>query len=147
MVIGMKKELETYKGLNERLVRAIDFVLSLPDDAEEGEYEIDGRDIYATVTSGETKPLDKMKYEAHRQYIDLQYVIKGGETVGYAHIDNMKQATFYNEEEDIYFMEGDGDLIHIQEGGFYIVYPFDAHAPCLGETKGHFKKLVVKIKI
>ncbi len=40
-----------------------------------GRYPIDGTDAFALVSEGAPKAQDEVKWESHRKYIDLQYVI------------------------------------------------------------------------
>src|ERR1700744_6224057 len=49
-----------------------------------GKYAIDVTNAYATITEAASKEFDKSAWESHRNYIDLQYVIKGEEKIGVA---------------------------------------------------------------
>ena len=42
-----------------------------------GTYEIDGKQVYALVQEYQSKRPADGKWEAHRKYIDLQYVVRG----------------------------------------------------------------------
>lgn len=147
MIIGNIKNISEYRKLSKGIDKAVEFILNAPDDLAEGKYEIDGSDVYASVICKETKSLDDVKYEAHNKYLDLQYVMDGSEVMGYAPVDILTAQTEYNSEKDIYFLKGEGSLINVNKGDFYIVYPFDAHAPGYGKTPGKFKKIIVKIKL
>ena len=48
-----------------------------------GKYPIDGDNIFALVSEYKTKSEAEGKLEAHRKYIDVQYVISGEELMGY----------------------------------------------------------------
>ncbi|MCK7529168.1 MAG: YhcH/YjgK/YiaL family protein [Ignavibacteriales bacterium] len=52
-----------------------------------------------------TKPNQNLegKLEAHRKYIDVQYVIRGEELMGYAPLGGQKILEPYKEENDIVF--------------------------------------------
>ena len=39
------------------------------------------------VSSGTTMPTENATFEAHRQYLDIQYLVKGYEVVGWAPLD------------------------------------------------------------
>ena len=45
----------------------------------DGKYLIDGDNVYASVQTYDTK--DDVKYESHRRYIDIQYMIDGEEKI------------------------------------------------------------------
>ena len=61
-----------------------------------GKYPIDGDNVYASITEDSTKDYDKSKWESHRKYIDLQYVISGEEKIGVAPVANLKVIVPYN---------------------------------------------------
>lgn len=148
MIIGNKKSILTYKGISENLDKAIDFILKLDSDAETGRYEIDGDNVSASVSSLFTKELDNVIFEAHKKYIDLHYILKGSEVMGYAPLDDCMPIDEYSEKNDCQFFDGEVNLITVNEGDFYIVYPFDAHAPGYGcRGSEHYTKVVVKIKV
>ena len=94
---------------------------------EEGRYEFDGGHIL--VQTGKTKPLDEGGFETHVNYVDVQIMIKGSETIGWANRSDLSSPQPYMENKDaIYFM--DGKLEHtmqITEGMCYIFFPHDAH--------------------
>jgi len=62
---------------------------SVPD----GEHEIDGRELFVRVMSYTPKPAAENKFEAHRVYADLQYVVEGVELMQTAPADQLKPVT------------------------------------------------------
>ena len=42
-----------------------------------GRISIDGDAIYALVQEYQTKPVDQGKWESHKRYIDIQYIVSG----------------------------------------------------------------------
>ena len=66
--------------LSERFRTAYEF-LSRPDLAELplGRNEIDGEDVYANVLEYDTVPAAEKELEAHRDYYDVQFVVRGEE--------------------------------------------------------------------
>ena len=83
MIFGKIEDLYLYRGLSENLAKGIDFLLNFDTTQPDGKYEVDGENIYALVSTGHTKPAEKPVYEAHRKYIDLQYIVKGEEDTGF----------------------------------------------------------------
>lgn len=147
MIIGTKETLATYKGISEGIDKAIDYILSLDPAIEPGKHEIDGDKLFVNVVCGETKPLDGFEYEAHKKYLDLQYIIEGSEVMIYAPLDGLKRETEYDEDKDCHMFSGEGTPITVKAGDFYLVHPFDAHAPGRGYETNSFKKAIVKIKL
>ena len=148
MITGRKEDLNTYKGLSERIDKAIDYILNLDESIAPGKYEIDGKDVYVSIIEKETSSMDNFKFEAHKNYLDLQYIISGGEIMVYAPVSDCEVITEYNAEKDVYFLNGDKrSEMKLSAGEFYLVHPFDAHAPGKGYETMNFKKAVVKIKL
>lgn len=110
-----------------------------------GRYYIDAENIYANVDEYETK--QEAKYEAHRKYIDIQYMIDGEEFIGVTDIKNCKTCIEYDEERDLEFFDAEDEFQTLKTGEFFIFYPQDAHKPCIRKEKQNCKKVVVKVKI
>ena len=117
----------------------------------DGRAPIDGDNVYAEVQSYVTKPASEAVYEAHRQYIDIQYVVSGEETIGWARIEDLVVSTEYTPARD--FMLGSVDetrtiAARLRAGQFAILFPSDAHAPRLTtHTPTTVKKMVVKVRV
>ena len=147
MIIGAKKELNNYKSLNCRIAAAIDFIMLFDENKPDGRYEIDGDNLYANVVTINASKDEKVVFEAHKKYIDLQYVISGSECMVYAQTEKCSVTKQYTDDSDYLLLEGNGNKMVVNKNDFYIVYPFDAHAP------GHFcgdekiRKIIVKIKL
>jgi YhcH/YjgK/YiaL family protein len=113
----------------------------------EGRYEISD-DIYANVQSYYTK--EDAPYEAHREHLDIQYMIKGEENIGIAQHSSCSVLEEYNKERDVEFLNYDGEEhIHkLSEGDFFVFFPNDAHKPCLNTDASRcVKKLVIKVRL
>jgi len=113
---------------------------------EKGSYEIEGRDLFMNVEEYTTRVSSNI--EAHRKYIDIQYMISGDENMGVTTLDNLIVTQEYSEERDVEFYSGNAPLTLVKENEFIIFYPPDAHLPCqvAGEPRD-VKKVIVKIKI
>ena len=51
---------------------------------EDGRHPIDGEAIFALVSTYETEPEGARSFEAHRKYIDVQYLLSGREIIHWA---------------------------------------------------------------
>lgn len=117
---------------------------------EDGRYEILDTDVYAVVQSYVSKPLDQGKFEAHKKYTDIQFIIEGEEQMGFAHISEFENATQYDEEKDIVFLAPKEycrkEFIKMQSNEFIIFDPNDAHMPSIAINQPSFvRKVVVKV--
>lgn len=112
-------------------------------------YELDGTDLFAPVSEYITKNEEDARYEAHRKYIDIQYVISGKEEIGIAPVTDMKEILQeYDETNDILFFTVNNITNHKADPGrFFIFFPGDAHRPNLKDGENSpVKKVVVKVK-
>ena len=103
MIFDSAKNLDFYRGLGieGRYGKAVDFLQNTDlENLEPGKYEIDGKNVYANVTEYTTIPWEEAKYESHRDYTDIQYMIRGTETMTYAPVDALNVKVPYNEEKD-----------------------------------------------
>jgi len=139
--------------LNERMLIALEFLqqaqgLDLPD----GRVEIDGTQVYALVQSYDSKPkTDQPRFEAHRRYIDVQYIVSGKEHIGWAPLETMQAVTDYNDVKDVFHgsVEPEGiTFLKINAGQLAVLYPNDAHAPGLSiGAPAPVKKIVIKVSV
>lgn len=113
---------------------------------ENGKYEILKDKVFAIVQDYNTKHENIAKFEAHRKYIDIQYIIKGQEKIGVAQIEGYTAIGDYDEEKDIIFFNGKAtDFITMKEGDFAIFFPQDLHMPSVAINESSYvKKVVVK---
>ncbi len=112
-----------------------------------GRIELDGKDLYVMVQEYSTKLPEAGKWEAHRRYIDIQYILSGREIIRYANIDRLR-AGDYLPERDFQALSGDGDSLVLSAGDFMILFPQDAHMPGMAvEAPVPVKKVVVKVAV
>lgn len=114
-----------------------------------GKHVIDGDSVFASVTENPTKAFEDTKWEFHKKYIDIQYVIKGKEKMGMTPVESLSITTPYNETKDVGFGEASNGKFFVAEPGtFLIFFPTDAHRPNIKvEGFDKTKKIVVKILV
>lgn len=131
--------------------KAFAFLKSLSPDSQERRYLIEGEDIFALVMSYETFAPESALFEAHRDYVDIQTVISGGEGFECAFKSDLTIETPYDAavEAEFYKRTSPGQTrVNVFPGTFVMLYPHDAHMPGLmiGDEARLVKKVVVKIK-
>ena len=118
---------------------------------EDGIYEIDGKRVFANVQSYKSKPQDEeMMFEAHKDYIDVQYIVKGIEKIRWAKLDKVSLVKEeYSKGNDIAFYEGYAQFdFTLTKGTFLFLEPSDAHLPGLSADKDTFnRKIVFKLHV
>jgi YhcH/YjgK/YiaL family protein len=117
------------------------------DTLKPGKYAIDGTDVYATITEGPSKEFAQSAWESHRNYIDLQYVVRGKEKIGVAPVSSAIVIKPYDETKDAANYNADGKYYVAAPDEFFLFFPGDAHRPNI-KVEGYdtVKKLVIKIK-
>ncbi len=139
---------ELYYNLSDSVKRALSYVRDTNwAKIENGKYLIDGEKLYININSYKTKDLGD--WEAHKQYIDIQYLISGEEKIGISRLDCCNSKIPYNTERDIEFYDGDcGDYITMRPGDFMIIYPHELHKPGIKSKDNiEVKKAVIKLAI
>ncbi|MFR3727277.1 YhcH/YjgK/YiaL family protein [Lacrimispora sp.] len=152
MIFDSAKNLDFYRnlGVDGRYAKAIDFLKNTDlENLAPGKYEIDGKNVFANVQEYTTVPWEEAKFETHRDYSDIQYMIKGTETMSYAPIDELNVSVPYNEEKDVVFYDNEnpGLKVVVKAGEYMIFNPWDGHKPkaAAGEP-APIKKVIIKIK-
>lgn len=97
----------------------------------------------------ETKKFDLNKFENHRKFIDVHYIISGRELIGLANIDEVKPNMDYDENNDYQLFDGIiNEKIELKEGEFLILYEHEPHVTGgMLHDNNYVKKIVFKIPI
>lgn len=147
MVFDTLDNIEQYKGLSDDIYEGLKFLKQATPDLPCGIHEINPR-VKAIVSEYETKKENDNGYEAHKEHIDIQYLLKGSEKNCCLPIEKLKETKPYKAEIDAAFYETDvppQELV-LGDGYFAIYYPHDAHMPCLSiEKPTKVKKVVIKV--
>jgi YhcH/YjgK/YiaL family protein len=153
MIVDKIENYAKYATLPPALYRAIQYLGSTDfSHVENGQYELDGRDMVSIVNRYVTKTQDKAIWESHRKYIDVQFVAGGRERFGWVSLGKAPPATTeYNDEKDVIFYEAGTETYDAPAGTFMIFYPDDVHAPGLAAgtppKPGDAVKVVVKVAV
>jgi len=150
MIYDTIKKMKTYKGISKNLDTAIDY-LGKNDVSKvaEGKYPIDGDKVILQVMSYETKDLAAARFEAHKKYIDIQFVLDGKEACFARALEGLEPAEPFIEERDVGFYKGEGGaFLPLTPDVFAVFFPHDAHKPsCNLEGKRKLRKIVVKVAV
>ena len=144
MIFDSLKNVNTYKGLPiyEALTFFAENDLSA---AATGKYELTGEDYYV-VNEYETSA--KSRSEAHKDYIDIQILLKGEEHIGVAPLTEDMEAVDCADGKDCWFYDCPVDRIVMKPGYFMVLYPQDVHLPgAMIDQPVACKKIVGKIKV
>lgn len=135
------------------LVKALDWLkhtdlLSLA----AGRHEIEGDAIYANVDDVKTRRFADTKPESHKRYIDIQFMVRGAEKIGFIpNVAKMPPTEVY-EDKDLYFYDpssADVGIVTAREGNYSIFFPDDLHRPLIAidDAPQPIRKVVVKVSV
>jgi biofilm protein TabA len=149
MICDILRNSNIYSSLHQHFAKAFEY-LQLTDFSElaDGKYELINKDLFAIISSYETKPIAEGKWESHQKYIDIQYVISGEELMYYAPTIVLQPKDNYNDEKDVRFYDGEGCPVLVKAGSFAVFFPDDGHMPMINvQNPSRIRKVVLKVKI
>lgn len=140
----------TYYGLSDDIRLGLEYLRDLNPSVEVGIHELTPR-VKAIVSEYTTKHENEYGYEAHRDYIDIQYIISGLEKICCLPLEYLKETNECSKENDVAFYESldmkPQELI-LGNGYFAIFFPQDGHMPQLCvDNPEPVKKVVIKVRI
>ena len=146
MIYDRIENIETYTAISERLAKGLRLLRTTDFSAmEAGKYEVDGTELYYMLQCYQSKEQND-KPEAHKKYIDIQYIVEGEEQIGVGALSGMAEEINANPEGDIWFYHGPVTGIKMEKGNFAVFFPQDAHAPGIATgDPAPVKKVVVKV--
>ena len=149
MIIDTLANASKYISLHPLFATAFDYIkqndiANLPDGVSEIS---EGLKLIVNTANGKTAEASLAKFECHDQNIDIQFCVRGFETIAWKPREKcVAQNGAYNPEKDVRFFSDAPDMdFQLTDGQFAIFYPEDVHAPMIGD--GEIKKLVFKVKI
>ena len=148
MLIDNLQNADRYSPLHPDFIGAFAFLRRVDvDRLPNGRHEIDGDRIYAIVSRDQGRGREQSLLEAHRRYIDIQFVVSGEECIGWLPLSDCKRVSSpYNADKDLeFFFDRPATWLVVSPGNFAVFYPEDAHAPLAAQ--GPIHKVVVKVAV
>jgi YhcH/YjgK/YiaL family protein len=149
MILDTIDHAQAYFAINERLTAALRYLAKTDcTGLAPGTHEIRGRRIFAMAQDYITTPPQDKRWEAHHNYIDVQFVASGIEDIGYAPLAMLNEIQPYDADKDVAFYDGEGWPVRVPAGSFVILFPHDAHKPGLIAVEAaKVRKVVVKVAV
>jgi YhcH/YjgK/YiaL family protein len=150
VILDIIKNYKHYEKMSPLIARALQIAAQTDfEKLQDGKYEVDGDKLFYIVQRYKTKP-SANKIEAHRKYIDIQFLVNGKERIGYAPANSLKQAVEYDPEKEVEFFQAEKNMtfLNMTKGYFAIFCPSDAHMPgCQMNEPEDVIKIVFKVKV
>jgi len=147
MIYGKIEELPFYDLLVPGALKKIaDYLKNFDPATPDGRHDLLGDQLYVSLQSYTTRELNPEKLEAHRRYLDVQLLLAGEETITVSPLSENPVVVPYKEEKDVLFarLEAPAAKIELVPGVFVLLFPEDAHLPCVGDGRP-VRKAVFKI--
>ena len=115
-----------------------------------GKHEIRGDAVFALAMKAPSKSPAEAKFESHRDYIDIQYLLSGAEMIGVAPTGQLQGATAYDTAKDIVFYATPDryQALAIPPGHFAVFFPWEGHMPmCHSGGPHELHKVVIKVSL
>lgn len=148
MILDTLSNIDRYANLNPLFPRAIEFIRNSDLNAlTVGIHPIIAEQLFVIVEEAQGRSRVEARLECHRRYIDIQFVLKGTDEMGWKPLADCQQpVSDYNEERDIRFFNDAADSwISTPANAFCIFFPDDAHAPLV--STGKIRKLIFKVAV
>ena len=150
MILDKLSNASLYSGLSEPIAAALRYLsendcTSLP----LGKIPLRDTKMFAIVQEYQSRLPEQCFWEAHRKYIDVQFIAAGVEEMGHANITDLRVSQPYSDADDYAKFEGVGSEVKVPAGWFTIFFPEDGHMPCMaaGGQPSSVRKVVVKVAV
>src|SRR5690242_17522410 len=128
MICDQLSQWHRYSSLSPRFANAFAFLETVTADTPTGRQALDGDNLFALVQKYTTRSADKAQFEAHRKYIDIQYLIAGRETILWAPLSKLTAVTQpYDVEKEcaLFAPVSSATPVRMNPGQFAILFPED----------------------
>ena len=138
---------------NSKLIQeALDWVKRVTPEAEPRRYDLRGDDLYAMVQVRSGSPRkERLKVEVHREYVDLQFCLEGGEFIDWYPLEALDSGEAYNAGNDFQLFDRPGlqpISLLMSPGRFALFFPGDGHVPMVTDGVHTSTRMVVfKIRL
>ncbi|WP_276481099.1 YhcH/YjgK/YiaL family protein [Paraflavitalea pollutisoli] len=150
MVIDTLENAALYENLGPRFAQGFKYLRETDfSQVAKGKYELDGTNLIAIVNEYDTIDQLGEQMEAHKKYIDVQYIVSGEELIGHDLLQQQVPSKAYDAENDFWlFADTPTFFSKMQAGMFAIFFPTDLHMPNIRvHEPTPVKKVVLKLRV
>jgi YhcH/YjgK/YiaL family protein len=150
MIYDVIENAEKYFHGKDKFYRAIKYAVEFDLCQPDGEYEVDGRAIFAKVQGYDTSPAEERKFESHERYADVQVLRQGSERQDVSLDKELEPLTPYDEVKDVIKLKAPKEFssLVMEPGKFVVFFPQDIHRPnCNLNGKCKVRKICMKVRL
>lgn len=148
MILEPLPFLAALSPLHRHFLKAFDFLSTLEQEGfPEGVFPIEKDELVAHIESTMGVGKKNAKLEAHKKYLDIQYVLSGEDIIGWKPFERCKtiEQPYLPEKDKMFFQDSPESWFSLKPGYFALFFPHDAHAPLAGNKP--LKKVILKVKL
>jgi len=138
------------KTLQEKIAEAIAYISTLRfEEMELGRHDVN-EEFYVNLQAYNTKAFEDTRFEAHRQYVDVQFMVEGTERIDVAAAALLEVEDAYDEQVEAMFLKAPKHAasVVLTAGGYVVLYPEDAHRPGISVQESvPVKKIIGKVRV
>ncbi|MEZ9566002.1 N-acetylneuraminate anomerase [Vibrio artabrorum] len=151
MIYGHIQHQQVNQYLPEVILQALEFLNNQSlSELEDGRHDINGNLMFANVMTFDTVLSETKQAEVHKDYIDVQCLISGEETIQYCiESSNNQASTDYDQENDFFLVRNieNANQVTLQPNMFAVFFPGEPHKPgCTQQMPRTIKKVVIKVR-
>jgi len=151
MILDTLDNLHLYCAAGSRLEAAMNYLRhGFKPGTPDGRVDVLGDDVFALIQGYDTRAIADCRFEAHRKYLDIQYVYDGAEGMGWAPVETLEVADPFDTTRDVAFYSAPDvyTTAEVRSGMLTVFYPGDAHMPGIRLTGfQNVKKVVMKVSV
>ena len=154
MIIGNLKTdiMQIFSQKNKYFNAAIDTIKKINfARLDDGKYFLEDDSFFYILSTYKTRRIEDSFSEAHRKYIDFQYLFYGEELIGYANYNSLKRyRAEYDVQKDIELFSNvdDESFFILKKNIFPFFYPYEIHRPGVSHLEiRSVRKAVFKILV
>ena len=149
MIFGNIKDVEEYGFLEENVLKCLEYAKNNElVDFEKGSHEIEGDNLFVNIVEYETTTPENRFWEAHREYLDVHFMLDGEEQINLNFIENMEQKEFVPKDDFLPLEGAANSHVILKKGDFLVCYPHDGHMTAIQvEEPKKVKKAIFKVRI
>ena len=128
MIVDKIENISIYNNIP---VVAVKFINSLNKNIQLGRYELENG-VLPMSKNMKQKLIEKAKFEAHNDYVDIQILLQGNENIFITDKNILTVSEPYDKDRDICFYSDKFDSsmpIMLDSSNFVVIFPHEAHAP------------------
>ena len=148
MIYAPLSEMRRYEAVHPLMAKAIAALESFAKNPpENGRNEIEGELLFANVQTYSPKA-ERGLFEAHRKYIDLQFLLEGEEVIDVEDVSRTKVSIAYDPASDYEARTSSTfSTLRLKKFDCAVLFPEDVHRPGVKAASDTVRKIVVKIAV